>query len=301
MPQTPKLPRRYSIGAATFEVEKLEGGLYIVATPIGNLGDITIRALATLAAADTIYCEDTRITSRLLHRYGITAELAPYHDHNAAKLRPEIVNRLHGGAPLALVSDAGTPLISDPGYKLVRAVIAEGLHVEVIPGASAAVTALALSGLPSDRFTFCGFLPAKRGERDRFLSGVKTHEATLVFYESANRIVASLEAIRDTLGDRDVAVGRELTKLHEEALRGKASEVAETLRGRASIKGEITLVVGPAPDEDTAASAGEIDAALLNAAREESTGKAAARVAKELGLPKRELYARLVALKNDGR
>jgi 16S rRNA (cytidine1402-2'-O)-methyltransferase len=300
MPQTPKLPR-YSIGTATFEAEKLAGGLYVVATPIGNLGDVTIRALATLAAADTIYCEDTRVTSRLLHRYGITADLAPYHDHNAAKLRPEIVARLHRGAALALVSDAGTPLISDPGYKLVRAVIAEGLHVEVIPGASALITALALSGLPSDRFTFRGFIPAKRGERDRFLTGLKNCEGTLVFYESPNRIVASLQAIAKILGEREVAVGRELTKFYEEALRGKVNEVAEALRGRASIKGEITLVVGPAPEETTVASAVEVDAALLKAAREESAGKAAARVAKELGLPKRELYARLVALKSDGR
>jgi 16S rRNA (cytidine1402-2'-O)-methyltransferase len=300
MPQTSKLPR-YSIGATTFEAEKLRGGLHIVATPIGNLGDITLRALATLAAADTIYCEDTRVTSRLLHRYGITADLKSYHDHNAAKLRPEIVARLRAGAALALVSDAGTPLISDPGYKLVRAAIAEGLPVEVIPGASALTTALALSGLPSDRFTFRGFLPSNRGERARFLEGLTDLEGTLVFYDSPNRIADSLEAIAEALGDRDVAVGRELTKLHEETVRGKARDVAKTLKERKSIKGEVTLVVGPAPEQAMAASAEEVDSALLDAAREGGAGKAAARVAKQLGLPKRELYARLVALKGDGR
>jgi 16S rRNA (cytidine1402-2'-O)-methyltransferase len=300
MPQTQNNPRRYSIGSHQFEAEKLAPGLHVVATPIGNLGDMTLRALATLAAADTIYCEDTRVTSRLTQRYGIKSPLSPYHDHNAAKLRPQIVERLRQGAALALVSDAGTPLISDPGYKLVCEAIAEGHRVEVVPGASAVIAAMALSGLPTDRFMFCGFIPQRQAERRRMLESVKPIDATLVFYESANRIVASVGSIGAILGDRQVAVARELTKLHEECVRGTASEVAKELGARATIKGEITLVVAP-PDTGMALSAVEIDAELIEAAKTEGASQAAAKVARQSGLPKRELYARLLELKADGR
>jgi 16S rRNA (cytidine1402-2'-O)-methyltransferase len=250
-----------------------------------------------LAAADEILCEDTRVTGKLLQRYGINAKLLPYHDHNAAKLRPRILSDLQAGRSLVLVSDAGTPLVSDPGYKLARAVIAEGLPLHVIPGASAPLAALTLSGLPSDRFMFCGFLPEKQGERRRVLESLKKVPATLIFFDSAHRITASLADIAEVLGQRDVAVTRELTKLFEEAIRGDAAMVQAELAGRDSIKGEITLVVAPPGDEAPPAPE-EIDQALREAARQMPASKAAAEVAHRFGLPKKELYARLLALKD---
>lgn len=290
-------PRRYSIEGRAFEAQKPPPGLYVAATPIGHLGDITLRALAVLAGVDEILCEDTRVTAKLTQRYGIASKLTPYHDHNAAKLRPRILERLKAGAALALVSDAGTPLVSDPGYKLVREAIAAGIHVEAIPGASAALTGLLLSGLPSDRFLFAGFLPEKSGERRRVLEELKSIPATLVFFESGHRIVQTLADIAEQLGLRRVAVLREMTKLHEESLRGSAQEIAAVLAKRETIKGEITFVVSPPPR--TEPDPGEIDAALIAAARDLPKAKAAARVAHALGLPRKHLYARLLALESD--
>lgn len=250
-----------------------------------------------MAAADEILCEDTRVTGKLLHRYGINAKLLPYHDHNAAKLRPRILSDLKAGKSLVLVSDAGTPLVSDPGYKLARAVIGEGLSLHVIPGASAPLAALTLSGLPSDRFMFCGFLPEKQGERQRLLDSLRKVPATLIFFESARRITAALADIAEVLGPRHVAVTRELTKLYEEAVRGEAGAVAALLTERETIKGEITLVVSP-PGDDAPPAPETIDQALLEATATLPAAKAAAEVAHRFGLAKRDLYARLLVLKD---
>jgi 16S rRNA (cytidine1402-2'-O)-methyltransferase len=297
MSTTSPASRRYSIKGVVFEAESLAPGLHVTSTPIGHLADISLRAVNALAAADEILCEDTRVTGKLLQRYGISTRLVPYHDHNAAKLRPRILAELAAGKALVLVSDAGTPLVSDPGFKLARAVIEAGLPLHVIPGASAPLAALALSGLPSDRFMSCGFLPEKQGERRRLLDELKAVPATLIFFESPRRIVAALADIAERLGPRPVAVTRELTKLYEEALRGEASEVARLLSGRESIKGEITLVVAPPGDAPPPAQE-IIDAALLEAATAMSAGKAAAEIAHRFGLAKKELYERLLVLKD---
>jgi 16S rRNA (cytidine1402-2'-O)-methyltransferase len=289
--------RRYSIKGVAFEAESLAAGLHVTSTPIGHLADISLRAINALAAADAILCEDTRVTGKLLQRYGISTRLVPYHDHNAAKLRPRILADLEAGKALVLVSDAGTPLVSDPGFKLARAVIEAGLPLHVIPGASAPLAALVLSGLPSDRFMFCGFLPEKQGERRRLLAELKAVPATLIFFESARRIEAALADIAETLGPRSVAVTRELTKLYEEALRGPADDVARRLSERETIKGEITLVVAP-PLKDAPPSPETIDEALREAAAAMPAGKAAAEVAQRFGLAKKELYDRLLVLKD---
>jgi len=296
MSATTAADRRYSIKGAVFEAERLAPGLHVTSTPIGHLADISLRAVNALAAADEILCEDTRVTGKLLQRYGISTRLVPYHDHNAAKLRPRILAELAAGKALVLVSDAGTPLVSDPGFKLARAVIEAGLPLHVIPGASAPLAALALSGLPSDRFMFAGFLPEKQGERRRLLASLKTVPATLIFFESPRRIEAALADITEMLGPRPVAVTRELTKLYEEALRGSAPEVAALLASREAIKGEITLVVSPPLDEAPAPEA--VDEALLEAAGHMPAGKAAAEVAHRFGLAKKELYDRLLVLKD---
>jgi 16S rRNA (cytidine1402-2'-O)-methyltransferase len=288
----------YAIGPHRYEAAALKPGLYITATPIGNLGDITLRALATLAAADAILCEDTRQTARLLERYGIRTPTLPYHDHNAERVRPRMLERLAGGAALAQVSDAGMPLISDPGFKLAEAAIAAGRHVEVIPGATAVTTALALSCLPSDRFHFGGFLPQKAGDKRRRLEELRGLQASLIFFESPNRIVESLQAIGEVMGDRLLSVSRELTKLYEETLRGSAPQVAATLAARPSIKGEITLVIGP-PTAHAVLSEEEVERQLLEAIASLPAGKAAAEVARVTGLPKQELYQRLLRLKSE--
>ena len=297
-PSLPKeiKPARYVIGAALFDAEALSPGLHIVATPIGNLGDITIRALSTLAGADVILCEDTRTTAKLLNRYGIRARLQAYHEHNAQKVRPAILKRLRGGASMALVSDAGMPLISDPGYRLAREVYAEGIALTCCPGPSAVSTALALSGLPSDRFSFLGFLPQKSNERARVLGEAAHFNATLIFFESPRRIVATLREIVNLLRDPEVAVARELTKLHEECLRGKASEIAETLAQRGSIKGEITLVIGPS-SEPAQTSEAEVTAAIAKALESMPASRAASEIARQFNLNRQDVYARILAAK----
>jgi 16S rRNA (cytidine1402-2'-O)-methyltransferase len=286
--------RSYRIGAARFTVAPLPPGLYITATPIGNLGDITLRALETLAGVETVLCEDTRVTAKLLTRYDIRTRLSPYHDHNAAKVRPHVVGAIAGGAAIALVSDAGMPLVSDPGYRLVGAVVEAGLPVTVIPGPSAALAALALSGLPSDRFLFVGFLPPKRAARRKTLAELKDITATLLLFEGPSRLIETLEDIEGILGARRIAVGRELTKLHEEVLRGTAAEVADKLRARDAIKGEVTLAI--AGKDQTIVDEGEL-AIALRAAANQPPSRAAVELARRFNLPKRDIYARLLALR----
>jgi 16S rRNA (cytidine1402-2'-O)-methyltransferase len=291
--------RRFVISGQPIAAAPVAPGLHLVATPIGNLGDITIRALATLAAADLVWCEDTRMSRRLLERYEIKVPVKAYHEHNAQKLRPVILDQLKDGARLALISDAGMPLVSDPGYKLVRECVEEGLAVHVVPGPSAPLMALVLSGLPTDRFTFAGFLPNRSAARRTMLASLAGHGATLIFFETAPRVAAALADIAEVLGDPPVALARELTKFHEEVLRGAASEVAAAIAARGGVKGEITLVVAP-PEPAGMVDEAEIDAALAAALEEMSPGKAASELARRLGVPRRDLYQRALALKGGG-
>lgn len=291
--------RQFVVSGQPIAAAPVAPGLHLVATPIGNLGDITIRALATLAAADLVWCEDTRTSRRLLERYGVKVPVKAYHEHNAQKARPVILDQLKGGARLALISDAGMPLVSDPGYKLVRECIEQGLAVHVVPGPSAPLMALVLSGLPTDRFTFAGFLPNRSGARRTMLAGLAGHGASLIFFETAPRVAAALADIAEVLGDPPVALARELTKFHEEVLRGTASEVAAAIAARGGVKGEITLVVAP-PEPNEMVDDAEIDAALAAALDEMSPGKAASQLARRFGLPRRDLYQRALALKGGG-
>ena len=267
----------------------------MVATPIGNLGDITSRAIATLAGVDLVACEDTRMTGKLLSLLGLRAALTPYHEHNAERARPAILAKLRGGASVALVSDAGTPLLSDPGYRLVRECLAEGIAVTSVPGASALLPALQMSGLPCDRFLFAGFLPAKTVARKKILAELKSVPATLVFYESTQRLAASLSDMAEVLGVRDAAVARELTKLHEEIRRGTLAELTAHYESAGPPKGEATVVVGP-PGEAPPPDAGDVDRLLTEALTTLSVREAAAQVAAATGLPRRPLYARAVEL-----
>lgn len=291
--------RSYHIGPNRFEAQSIDAGLHVVATPIGNLGDITIRALNVLAAADYILCEDTRITSRLLERYGIRNTMKPYHEHNAEKVRPAIIAALQDGKSFALVSDAGVPLVSDPGYRLVQSCIAEGLSVTGIPGASATLTALALSGLPTDCFTFIGFLPQKSKARIDLLLSFKKIPSTLIAFESPHRIVDALADVTTALGERPVAMARELTKLHEEVLRGTAHDVREILAARESVKGEIVLVIGPPQNEVEVIAEDDIEQAITEALQDNAASKAANIVAKNFNLKKEDIYARILKRKGE--
>jgi 16S rRNA (cytidine1402-2'-O)-methyltransferase len=287
----------YIIGAHRFEAEPLAPGLYVVATPIGNLGDITVRALATLAAAETVLCEDTRTSGKLMERFAIKTKLSPYHEHNAQKARPHILERLQQGATIALISDAGMPLVSDPGYRLVKEAVELGIPVTACPGPSAVLTGLALSGLPTDRFLFAGFVPQKQGERRRLFEEFAKLKATLIFFESPHRIIETLQDLAMALPGRAVAVTRELTKLHEEVLRGTASGIAEQLAARASVKGEITLLVGP-PQEDEAVSDEDLDDAITQALASMPASKAASELAKRFNLNRADIYQRILARKD---
>jgi 16S rRNA (cytidine1402-2'-O)-methyltransferase len=278
----------------------LAPGLHLVATPIGNLGDVTLRALWVLRGVDRILCEDTRVTGKLLARYGIAAALEPYHDHNADRVRPAILARLRRGEKLALVSDAGTPLVSDPGYRLVRDALAEGLPITAAPGPSAAITALTLSGLPPDVFLFTGFLPPRQAARKKALAVWRDLAATLLFYEGPSRLAAALADMADSLGDREAAVARELTKLHEEIRRGRLSALAAHYRDAGPPRGEIVIVVGPPDAAPAPLSEAEIDRRLAGALRHMSLRDAAALVAAETGLPRRDLYRRALALQERG-
>ena len=304
---TPPDPRarHYTIPAtghaSPVQAAALAPGLHITATPIGNLGDITLRALNALAGAGYILCEDTRMTARLLQRYAIFTTMKVYHDHNGARLRPQVLADLKAGAAIVLVSDAGTPLVSDPGFKLVREVIKAGLDVHMYPGASAPLMALALSGLPSDRFQFCGFLPPRQGKRRASLRELRDIKATLIFFESPKRIAASLDDVAATLGNRHIAVARELTKRHEQVLRGTLDQVRAQIAGGPALRGEITLVIGPPQDSGAGAlTQDDIDSAIYTALQDHSPSRAAAHVAAGLGLPKRDIYQRTVALARSG-
>lgn len=277
---------------------KLRPGLYIVSTPIGNMDDISLRALDTLAGVDRIACEDTRHTGKLLERHGINARLLPYHEHNAEHMRPAIMARLTHGETLALVSDAGTPLISDPGYKLVRKVIASGIYVTALPGPSAALMALTLSGLPSDRFMYAGFLPPKAGARRKALGELAAINATLIIFESPRRLAASLADMTEMLGARDIAVAREMTKLHEDVVRGDLADLAAHYADISAPKGEIVIVVGPpaAPPELTDEF---LDARLTELLQSASVRDAASQLAAESGLARRDLYTRALLLSGD--
>ena len=269
------------------------GLLALVATPIGNLGDISARALETLREADLIACEDTRVTGNLLARFEIRRPTLPYHDHNAETMRPKLMERLLQGETVALVSDAGMPLISDPGYKLVRAATEAGIAVTVIPGPSAPLAALVLSGLPSDRFLFAGFLPVKDGARRETLRELKAVPATLLFFETGPRLADSLATCADVLGDRPAAVARELTKLHEEVRRDTLGALARHYRESGAPKGEIVVVIGPPLPEEIAF---DVDAALATALESMAVKDAASAVAAASGRPRREIYARALAL-----
>jgi 16S rRNA (cytidine1402-2'-O)-methyltransferase len=293
---TPPRAARYVIDGRPFDPPALTGGVYIVATPIGNLRDITLRALDVLAATDLIACEDTRITRRLLDHYGITTPLTPYHEHNAAAARPKLLMRLAAGASLALVSDAGTPLISDPGFKLVRAARDAGHRVTALPGPSAAIAALSTCGLPTDHFVFEGFLPAKPLQRRTRIAGLKRLPATLVLYEGGSRVAACLADLAAELGPRTAALCRELTKLHEEVRRGDLNELAAHYAGDAETRGEFVIVV--APPERLAESV-DIDTLLRDALGRLSVKEAVAEIAAVSGQPRREVYQRAIALTKD--
>lgn len=269
-------------------------GLYLVATPIGNLRDMTLRALDVLAAADLVLAEDTRVTAKLLTAYGLKAKLERCDDHASARAAEIAVERLKAGEVVALVSDAGTPLVSDPGYVVARAAVAEGLPVHPVPGPSSLLAALCIAGLPADRILFAGFLPPKSGARRTALEELRTGRQTLVFFESGPRLRDSLTDMAQVLGPRSAAVARELTKLYEECVRGDLAELAADPRLDAP-KGEIVVVVGPGEAET--ASAADADAALSEALTRLPPGEAAAEVSKALNLPRKPLYKRALELK----
>jgi 16S rRNA (cytidine1402-2'-O)-methyltransferase len=289
--------RRYLIKGQAIEAPALAPGLHVVATPIGNLRDITLRALETLAAADLIACEDTRVTRKLIDHYGITTPLTPYHEHNATQARPKILARLAAGAAVALVSDAGTPLISDPGFKLAREAGAAGHMVTALPGASAVLAALAVSGLPTDRFVFEGFLPAREAQRRKRIAELKGIAATLVLFETGPRIAAALADLSAALGARAAAVCRELTKLYEEVRRGDLASLARHYAASEEPRGEIVIVI--APPGAPAADAADLDALLRQALRRVSVKEAVGEIAAVTGRPRREVYQRALTLAQD--
>jgi len=294
----PPPPRTFLIDRTPHPAPPLETGLYVTATPIGNLGDVTLRALRTLAAADLIACEDTRITSRLTRHFGIEAPLFPYHEHNAERQRPRILAALADGKAVALVSDAGTPLISDPGYRLVGDVVAAGHRVFPIPGPSAVIAGLSAAGLPTDTFLFAGFLPPKMVARRKRLAELAAVPATLVFYEAPQRTAETLADMAETLGGaRPAVVAREVTKAFETFRRDTLAALAAAFGAEPEPRGEITILVGP--PAETVADDDTLDAALMAALRTESVSAASAAVAAALGLPRKKVYARALELRED--
>jgi 16S rRNA (cytidine1402-2'-O)-methyltransferase len=289
------LPRTFSIGGHVLAAPKPVPGLYLVATPIGNLGDITLRALETLAGVDIIACEDTRMTRRLTERYGISALLKPYHEHNAALARPKILEKLAQGTSIALVSDAGTPLISDPGFKLVREVCAAGFKVIALPGPSSVLAALSVAALPTDRFFFEGFLPSKQNARRTRLSELSRIDATLVMFESGNRVQETLADLAEIMTGRDAALCREMTKLHEDIKRAPIAElarIADTLETR----GEFVLVIGPPQASALVMTEDRLDDLLRSSLQTGSVKDAVAHAVELSGRPRREIYARALEL-----
>jgi 16S rRNA (cytidine1402-2'-O)-methyltransferase len=286
-------------GAAT--ASKLAPGLYLVATPIGNLEDLTRRAERVLAAADLVVCEDRRVTSRLLQHLGLRRPLGLYHDHNAEAARPELLQRLRAGGSVALVSDAGTPAISDPGYKLVREAAGQGSAVFPIPGPSAVMAALIASGLPTDRFLFQGFLPPRTMGRRRVLAELAAVPATLVLFESTQRLADMLEDAAAVLGPRPAAVGRELTKLHEEFRRGTLTELAAGYAAGGPPKGEVVVVIGPPAEDAKIMDDTAVDRLLRDALRVHKPRQAATAVAGASGRTPNDLYRRALALAREPR
>ena len=274
----------------------LAPGLYPVATPIGNLRDITLRALDVLSSADVIACEDSRITKRLLQAYGITTPVIPYHEHNAASMRPRILERIEKGEAVVLVSDAGTPLISDPGFKLVRALVEAGGKVYPIPGASAPITALSAAGLPSDHFLFVGFPPNKQAARRKALETFSHIDATLIFFESPKRLKDCLKDMADLWPDRQAVVARELTKMLEEFRRMPLTELAASYIDQPTPKGEIVILVEPPHKADEAMDEEDLDGLILKALETQSLRDASADVASVTGLPKKQVYKRALDL-----
>lgn len=292
---TTAVSRQILVAGHAIIVPKAPPGLYLAATPIGNLGDITLRALETLAGSDVICCEDTRVTRKLLDRYGITVPLSPYHEHNAAAMRPKILARLAQGESVTLVSDAGTPLISDPGFKLVREACAVGFAVHALPGPSSILAALSVAALPTDRFFFEGFLPAKEGARRNRITELARIGVTLVLFESGARVQDSLRDLADILGARDIAICREMTKLHEDIRRFSLADV-DAQAAQLETRGEFVLVIGP-PSEDTGRmSEDQLDALLREQLAHGSVKDAVAAAVELSGHPRREVYARALAL-----
>ena len=286
-----------SEGSGTNPKGTLTPGLYLVATPIGNLEDITLRAVRVLKEADMIACEDTRQTQKLLNHYGISTRMVSYHQHNEMTRAPELVLDLEGGARVALVTDAGMPGISDPGFRLISLAIRHHIPVVPIPGASAFLAALVASGLPTDSFRFSGFLPQKSGQRRQMLESIKASPRTQVFYEAPHRVKEAVEDVVEVLGgERQLVIAREVTKIHEEFLRGRASEILETLNARGEIKGEITLLIGKADEtERRVAASVSVRQRLEQIMAEEKLDEKAAlkRIAKEMGVSKSEAYREL--------
>lgn len=288
--------RSYVVGQTEIAARPLEPALYLVATPIGNLADITLRALETLAAADIVACEDTRVSRVLLDRYGIRRRTTAYHEHNAGEAGPKLISALQAGQSVALISDAGTPLVSDPGYRLVGEALDHGIRVVPIPGPSAPLAALTASGLPSDAFLFAGFLPVKSGQRLTRLEALKAVPATLIFFESPRRLADSLAGMVEALGgERKAAIGRELTKTFEEMRTGTLQALADHYAAADAPKGEIVVCVGPA--EARVDEPEDIDRLLLSLAAEMPASKAAAEAAKMTGGQKQALYRRLLDLR----
>jgi 16S rRNA (cytidine1402-2'-O)-methyltransferase len=284
----------FVVAGQPLQAPRAAPGLHLVATPIGNLGDITLRALETLAGVDLIACEDTRVTHRLLERFAIRAKLTPYHEHNAAEARPALLAALAAGRAVALVSDAGTPLISDPGFKLVREACAAGHPVTTLPGPSSVLAALTLAGLPTDRFFFEGFLPSKETARRSRIAELAGLGATLVLFESGHRIAAALDDLAAGLGAREAALCRELTKLHEEVRRGPLPDLAATAPALET-RGEFVLVIAPPPEPEALPQA-DLDALLRAALQDGSVKDAVAQTVAASGRPKREVYARALEL-----
>jgi 16S rRNA (cytidine1402-2'-O)-methyltransferase len=287
--------RTFVVAGHLLAAPKADPGLHLVSTPIGNLGDITLRALETLAGVDIIACEDTRITRRLTERYSISALLKPYHEHNAALARPKILERLAQGASIALVSDAGTPLISDPGFKLVREVCAAGHRVIALPGPSSVLAALAVAALPTDRFFFEGFLPPRQTARRARIAELTRIDATLVMFESGNRVQDTLRDLADIMGERDAAICRELTKLHEEVRRAPLSELARSADALET-RGEFVLVIGSPAASAHIMAQHDLDDLLRSALKRDSVKDAVAHAVELSGRPRREIYARALEL-----
>jgi 16S rRNA (cytidine1402-2'-O)-methyltransferase len=293
--ETEARTRTFSLQGHVLTAPRSAPGLHLVATPIGHLGDITLRALETLAGVDVIACEDTRISRRLTERYAISAELTPYHEHNAAQARPKILQKLARGASVALVSDAGTPLISDPGFKLVREASSAGFAVTAVPGPSSVLTALSVAALPTDRFFFEGFLPSKAQARRARLTELARIDATLVLFESGNRVQETLGDLAAVMGTRDAAICRELTKVHEEIRRAPVNELA-TVADAMETRGEFVLVIGPPASDAQAMGQDQLDDLLRSRLAQDSVKDAVAHAVELSGRPRREVYARALEL-----